>query len=366
MLRSKPHHSDTSTTNTTSRLLKVMPENIKPLINPKVEINTDSVEINHSSKLYGSFGETIVVFHRETNNLGDYIRFIQTELTKLFRTITPSMLHQEFITTDGYRGRATDFAPIENPHTTIIAMRVIDAKSKATWDKRLVQSFLIAKAKHYQHTTHDSVANELQILLSHYDLATLISKIGDARIRQWLQLDNTVNLAEYILSHSHDSLHESACEQAVTEQVMQHPSIMLEIDCIALSTNGSLGIRWKENDDLIKLRETFSELGGVAKHGNEVINTTIGYFPYCNRPYAAEILEKLKKIEPILNAKLPENRQFRLTLTEAEFVKFSRNDLHPDRIVESRLLIDNKLNTDFEKEVEFPVELQQVVTKPRT
>lgn len=365
MSRSRLHQSDPSA-NTTTRLLQSMPINAKPFIHPTANINADSVEMNHDNKLYGTFGETIVVFHRESNDLGDYIRTVQAELKKQFRSITPSMLHQSYITSDGNHGRATDFAPIENPHTTIIAMRVIDAKSKKTWNKRLIQSYLIAKAKHYQHTTNDSVAAELNILLTYDELPTLISNIGDSRIRQWLQLDNTVNLAEYILNHSHDTLHEHASEQAITDQVMQHPSIMLEIDSIALAPNGSLGIRWNENDDLIKLREAFSELGGVAKHGNEVINTTIGYFPFCTSSNAETILEMLKTIESTLAGKLPATRQFQLALLDAEFVKFSRNDLHPDRIEETRLLIDNKLNTDFEKDIEFPDKLQIVLNKPRT
>lgn len=365
MSRSRLHQSDPSA-NTTTRLLQSMPINAKPFINPTANINADSVEMNHDNKLYGTFGETIVVFHRESNDLGDYIRTVQAELKKLFRTITPSMLHQSFITSDGYHGRATDFAPIENPHTTIIAMRVIDAINKKTWDKRLIQSFLISKAKHHQHQTAESIEKELPILLSNDDLPTLIAKIGDSCLRQWLSLDNTVNLSIYIRQHSHDTLHERASEQAITEQIKQHPTITLEIDSIALAPNGSLGIRWKENDDLIKLREAFSELGGVAKHGNEVINTTIGYFPFCTASNAETILEMLKTIESTLAGKLPATRQFQLALLDAEFVKFSRNDLHPDRIDETRLLVDNKLNTDFEKEVEFPDKLKIVLNKPRT
>lgn len=365
MSRSRLHQSNPSA-NTTSRLLQRMPINAKPFINPTASINEDSVAKNHDNKLYGTFGETIVVFHREGVDLGDYIRKIQAELKQLFRTITPSMLHQSYITSDGYHGRATDFAPIENPHTTIIAMRVIDAKNKTTWDKRLIQSFLISKAKHHQHHTNESIDKELHILLSNDDLAILIAKIGDARLRQWLALDHSVNLANYILQHSHDTLHESTCEQAITEQIKQHPTVTLEIDSIELAPNGSLGIRWKENGDLIKLREAFSELGGIAKHGNEVINTTIGYFPFCTKLYAEDILEKLKSIESRLAEKLPATRQFELSLLEAEFIKFSRNDLHPDRIEETRLLIDSKLNTDFEKDVEFPDKLKIVLNKPRT
>lgn len=362
MSTSRASHTKLTESGSTRRLMEAFPINPKPLVCPHSQVIESSVAANFNNKLHGTFGETIVVFHPADSQLGEWIRAIQHELKQIFRTLHPSLAHQYFITNDGHHGYGTDFAPIENPHTTIIAMRVIDSNDRASWDKRLIQSYLIAKAQQYHHITHENIKADLDILFNQDDLTKIIAHIGESRIRKWLQIDDHTHLRNHILCHAHDSLHDQSIEQTITNLITQHPTLMLELDSIALAPNGSLGIRWKENNDLIQLREAFVDIGGIAKHGNEVINTTLGYFPFCTPEIAKSILMKLSSIESTIASKLPSNRQFQLPLQEAELVKFSRNDLHKDYIREVKLLINNQLNISFEQTIAFPEELLCVTT----
>ena len=108
----------------------------------KVEIcekNDNAVKGNHAKKLAGSFGRTVVYRHQgeEKSSMQD----LQGQLTGHFGRVDP--VGKAFLGADNKRNDH-GFAPIDNLHTTVISMNVMDANSSAEWINNLQRTHLNA------------------------------------------------------------------------------------------------------------------------------------------------------------------------------------------------------------------------------
>jgi len=268
------------------------------VIDSSHQIDGEKVKSNRTVKLEGTFGETIVVFHEAVSPLGQLIRAIQKHIITILGEVSQDRAVNDFASANGDMATPTSFAPIQNPHTTIIAMHVIDALDASSWRKKTIASHIYTEAE----------------------------------------------------------------ERSIVARMQADPVVHLEMEAVVLCPNGVLGIKWRLHEGLIALRRELSKNGGIAKHGDETITTTIGYFPDCNeavREKIANVLEFVcteRNLLPVTQQQLYAGLTFAVNLTEAKFVKFARNDLDPEFVVMSDLLLSNHLCLDFYNS-EFPIEL---------
>lgn len=340
-------------TSFTSKTIQKQPV---PVIEANKFIEENKVELNRRNKLFGSFGETIVVFHNATSPLGVFIDTFQAELLKRFCKASQNVEQGLFVNENDSSANSISFVPISNPHTTVIAMRVIDAYDKNSWDERLIQTYLYAKLTQYQPEEDEiSVINTGKLLiLEQFNLEEFINMVPISILRKALGFqDEHISIFNYILLQSHVSLISYPLEQIIVNKIQSNPEVVLEIESISLNANGSLGIKWSINDDIISLRKLLSQIGGVAKHGDNIITTTIGYFPYCKEDCRNEIKQTLENIIIEMNTETTPTTKYLVDLKEMQLVKFARNDLCRDFITTTTLLDHGHLSTK-ENQDEFP------------
>lgn len=311
-------------------------------------IDDERVALSRLNKLKGTYGETIVIFHNEETALGQFVREIQKNIIAHFGEVKQCIELDEFVDEFGKKSGITGFSVIKQPHTTLSALRVVDAKDENTWNEKLIQSYLYAKFTEYQTKPDEriEISAAKEKILNCNTLDELFTDVSQDLIKKVLAIkeENPVKLREFIITQSHSSLLYARLEELILQNINQQPCITLHLDAIVLSPNGSLGIRWKKNDDIAALRKEFAKMGGIAKHGDDVITTTIGYFPYCNESSRLQI----KKImEDIVRKNNIVQRDFVINLKDAQLVKFSRNDLHPDFIKASKMISNDHLSSQF-------------------
>ncbi|VVC75790.1 hypothetical protein AQUSIP_10870 [Aquicella siphonis] len=332
-------------------------KNSVPPVITAAAIEESLVALNRNNKLFGSFGETLVIFHNDMTPLGAFIRAIQSALTACYGVAVQDSQAGIFLDQSGRKAGPTAFAPIPNPHTTIIAMRVIDAYDEISWDKSLIQSYLYAKFSQYQPgiDEQDIVSEDKSLILREFELDTVLNRLPEKLVRNVLGIpDPSVNLHEFILLQSHLPLIYPRLESAIIHQTRVDHSIQLSIESLSLNANGSLGIKWKRNDELVALRKALSGLGGIAKHGDDIITTTVGYFPYCTETWRLEIANTLERI--LMDFKTTRNMpeiSCTINLHETQLVKFTRNDLHPDYILSQPFISGEHLSNEINR-VDFP------------
>ncbi|KTC83419.1 hypothetical protein [Legionella cincinnatiensis] len=319
-------------------------------------INEDMVRLNRANKVLGSFGETLVIFHDVTTPIGQFIRNFQKELLTYFSKAIPSEEKKEFICESNEPIKPTSFAVIDNPHTTITAMRVIDSYDKSSWDNCLVRSYLYVKLIQYQPAPEEiEKINQCKaLLLNSMNLEEIFTHLTPALLRKILKIESeTIDIHRFITYDSHASLVTDSVDQSIVNQIQNNPLVKLEIESILLNANGSLGIKWKINEQILDLRRILSQIGGIAKHGSSVITTTIGFFPYCSEEHRDEIEQALQNI--LLKMERSDNftTEFLFNLLEMQFVQFSRNDLHQD-FINKTLFLDHQHISNLIQQQEFP------------
>lgn len=323
-------------------------------------IDEEKVGLNRANKVLGSFGETLVIFHDETTLIGQFIRNIQKELLSYFSKATPSEEKKEFFSESNEPIKSTSFAVIDNPHTTITAMRVIDSYDKSSWDNCLIRSYLYVKLSQYQAVPEEmEYINECKtLLLDNMNLEELFNKLTPDFLRKILKIeDDAVDVRRFITADSHASLVTDSIDQSIVNQIQTHPFVKLEIESILLNTNGSLGIKWKINEQILDLRRILGQIGGIAKHGSDVITTTIGFFPYCTEDCRDVIKQVLENIILKMERSANFTTEFLINVLEMQFVQFSRNDLHPN-FINKALFLDHEHISNLIQQQEFPISLE--------
>ncbi|PWY54861.1 hypothetical protein DGG96_14660 [Legionella qingyii] len=319
-------------------------------------IDENKVSINRTNKLFGSFGETLVIFHEAGSALGQFIINFQNELLNHFPKAIQNLEAQQFISENNERIGPTSFAPITNLHTTIAALRVIDSYDENSWNNCLMQSYLYAKLTQYQPEMEEIEIIELSkiMLLDNMDLDKVLNTLAPTLSRKILGIeDEATDILHFVKIQCHTSLLSDTVEQSLVAQIQKKPIVELELESISLNTNGSLGIRWKLNEQIMDLRGALSQIGGIAKHGAQVLTTTIGYFPYCSEHCRDEIKQVLQEI--ISKVESAENcpPKFLLNLTDLQLVQFSRNDLHQN-FIKKTLFLDQQHISNMIQQQEFP------------
>jgi|GEM_PF-6715530 hypothetical protein len=348
---------------------KLLPAADLPAINTDNPIEPEKVKANRLNKLYGTFGETIVVFHDASSTLGAAIRTLQDKIVQRLGIVSQDLRKGIFVDKDGLAAKPTSFAPILNPHTTIIAMRVIDASDLQSWNECLIESFLYAKFSQYQAAPDERIQIESakQAIIMQRNLDHLFQELNPDLLKKVLSItDPATDIRKLIEMEAPFTPLDRKKEIEIVRKIEKNPVLMLELDSISLSPNGSLGIRWKINHDILLLRTELSELGGIPKHGADIITTTIGYFPYCTEASKAEIHQAVQDSLPDFLQTIETNPHrtsqadicFEIDINKAQLVKFSRNDLHPDYIIKTDLFANEQLCDEYHLSA-FPSQLLQ-------
>ncbi|MCW8443609.1 hypothetical protein OQJ05_06050 [Fluoribacter gormanii] len=319
-------------------------------------IDEQKVSLNRTNKLLGSFGETLVIFHEAGSALGQFIINFQNELLNHFTKAIQNLESQQFISENEESIGPTSFAPITNLHTTIAALRVIDSYDKKSWNNCLMQSYLYAKLTQYQPKKEEIEIIELGkiMLLDDMDLDKVVNTLTPALLRKILAIeDEATDIHHFVKIQCHTSLLSETVERSIVTQIHNDPIVELELESISLNANGSLGIKWKLNQQIMSLRGVLSQIGGIAKHGAQVLTTTIGYFPYCSECYRDEIKKVLQEIICKLESDGDCTPKFHLNLSELQLVQFSRNDLHQN-FINKTLFLDQQHISNRIQQQEFP------------
>jgi hypothetical protein len=322
-------------------------------------IDEAKVGLNRTQKLFGSFGVTFVIFHDVHSLLGQFIRNFQNELLKHFSKVIQNLETKDFVSDCDQPLTPSSFALIANPHTTIAAMRVIDSYDKKSWDSCLAQSYLHVKLNEYQPQNEEIelIEQSKMMLLENMNLEKVLNFLTPVLLRKILKIESEyIDIRRFIMEQCHASLLTDDIEQAIITYIQNNPIVELEMESISLNANGSLGIKWKTNEQIIGLRKSLSYIGGVAKHGYNVITTTIGYFPYCSESYRHEITQVLQEVIRKMESSNSLPTQIFLNVSELQFVQFSRNDLQQN-FINKILFVNNQHISTEAQDQEFPVSL---------
>ncbi|WP_454785364.1 hypothetical protein [Legionella sp. WA2024007413] len=327
----------------------------------KIDLKTTAIDevkvrLNRTNKLFGSFGETLVIFHEPGTALGQFIVNFQNELLNYFTKAVQNLESKQFVSEKEESSQPTFFAPITNPHTTIAALRVIDSYDENSWNNCLVQSYLYTKLMQYPPKNEEiEIIERCKLLiLDNRNLDNVLNELPPALLRKILRIeDEDIDVLHFIKSQSHSSLINTTAEQSIVNQILNNPSIELEMESISLNANGSLGIKWKLNEQILDLRESLIQIGAIAKHGSQVLTTTIGYFPNCSEDYRNEIKQVLQNIILKVESGYDCTPKFLLNLYELQLVQFSRNDLHPNYIKKTFFLEQQHISNIIQQQ-EFP------------
>jgi len=317
-----------------------------------------SVNYNKKVKLEGTFGETIVIPHRPSSLLANAVSAFQKVLLDQFGEVNQNGEATDFIDEKGCTTNETGYAPIKNLHTTISALRVVDASDDTEWETPLIQSYLIAKLA--QNKT--SNVDKLKEVITNNNLDNILKLIPEETLRIILQIKPHINIREHIKNEVKFSPVTPEVETKLVNYIQTNPNLTLEIECLAMGPKGNIAIVWKSNKHMITLREELEKIGCVLKCEPKSISTTLGYFPNCTNNNFSEIHAALIKATKAFNRVLRENsanRFFPVNLNDINIVKFSRNDLHTDYSLMTRLIRDDRLSSEYHQ-VLFPARVQRM------